>query len=82
MRSPVEAVAAPEPRARGLIQTVEHPTAGTFETVGSPIKMSGTPVRQAGPAPLLCEHTDEVLADVLGYDAAKIAALRESGTVA
>ncbi|MGY9057136.1 MAG: CaiB/BaiF CoA transferase family protein [Alphaproteobacteria bacterium] len=82
VRSPVEAVAAPEPRARGLIQTVEHPTAGTFETVGSPIKMSGTPVRQAGPAPLLCEHTDEVLADVLGYDAAKIAALRESGTVA
>lgn len=82
VRTPEEAVAAPEPLARGLIQTVKHPTAGTIQTVGSPIKMSETPVRQAGPAPLLCEHTDEVLADVLGYGADEIAGLRERGTVA
>ena len=81
VRSPLEAVAAPEPRARGLIQTVEPPTAGTFETVGSPIKMSATPVRQAGPAPLLGQHTDDVLADVLGYDPARIATLREGGVI-
>ena len=82
VRSPVEAVAAPEPLARGLIQEVEHPAAGAFKTVGSPIKMSETPVRKAGPAPMLCQHTDEVLADVLGYDAERIAGLRARGVVA
>ncbi len=81
VRSPVEAVAAPEPNARGLIQEVDHPTAGTFKTVGSPIKMSATPVRPAGPAPLLCQHTDEVLRGVLGLDDERIADLRDSGAV-
>jgi crotonobetainyl-CoA:carnitine CoA-transferase CaiB-like acyl-CoA transferase len=81
VRTPVEAVSAPEPRARGLIQTVEHPTAGTFETVGSPMKLSDTPTRPAGPAPRLCEHTDEVLNEVLGYDADKLAGLREAGDI-
>ncbi len=81
VRSPLEAVRAPEPRARGLLQEVDHPTAGRFETVGSPIKMSGTPPKPAGPAPLLGQHTDEVLGDVLGYDTGKIARLRQGGVI-
>jgi crotonobetainyl-CoA:carnitine CoA-transferase CaiB-like acyl-CoA transferase len=81
VRSPLEAIAAPEPRARNLIQEVDHPTAGKFETVGSPIKMSGTPPKPASPAPLLGQHTDDVLADVLGYDQARIAALRKGGAI-
>jgi crotonobetainyl-CoA:carnitine CoA-transferase CaiB-like acyl-CoA transferase len=45
------------------------------------MKLSGTPVRRAGPAPLLGEHTDEVLREVLGCDDARIAALRAAGGV-
>ena len=42
--------------------------------VGSPIKMSATPVRYGLPPPRLGEHTDEVLSDLLGYSAEQIAA--------
>jgi crotonobetainyl-CoA:carnitine CoA-transferase CaiB-like acyl-CoA transferase len=80
VRTLTEALAAPEPAARDMIQEVEHP-AGSFRTVASPMKLSGTPVRRAGPAPLLGEHTDEVLREVLGCDDARIAALRAAGGV-
>jgi crotonobetainyl-CoA:carnitine CoA-transferase CaiB-like acyl-CoA transferase len=81
VRTLTEAVAAPEPRARGMIQTVEHPTAGRYQTVGSPLRLSDTPVRAAGPAPTLGEHTDAVLREVLGYDRDRIAALRAGGAI-
>jgi len=80
VRTLTEALAAPEPAARDMIQDVEHP-AGSFRTVASPMKLSGTPVRRAGPAPLLGEHTDAVLREVLGCDDARIAALRAAGGV-
>ena len=44
------------------------------------MELSGTPARPQGRAPLLGEHTDEILGD-LGYDAAEIAALREGRVV-
>jgi len=81
VRTLTEAVAAPEPRARGMIQTVEHPAAGRYETVASPLRLSDTPVRSVGPAPVLGEHTDEVLRDVLGFDAARIGTLRALGAI-
>jgi crotonobetainyl-CoA:carnitine CoA-transferase CaiB-like acyl-CoA transferase len=43
--------------------------------------MSATPVRTDRPPPLLGEHTGEVLADVLGYDAARIDTLRKAGAI-
>ncbi len=76
VRTLTEALAAPEPRARGMIRPVDHPTAGRYETVASPLRLSDTPVRDPGPAPALGQHTDEVLRDVLGYDTDRIAALR------
>ena len=61
-------------RATGTVVEVDHPTRGKYLTVGNPIKMSDSQT-EVTRAPLLGEHTDEVLAQ-LGYSTAKIAELR------
>jgi formyl-CoA transferase len=61
-------------RASGTLVEVEHPTRGTYLTVGNPIKMSDSPT-EVTRSPLLGEHTDEVLAQ-LGFAPADIDALR------
>jgi formyl-CoA transferase len=61
----------PALRASGSVVEVEHQQRGTYLTVGSPIKFSGFRPEITG-APLMGEHTDEVLAG-LGYDADAIA---------
>jgi formyl-CoA transferase len=66
-------------RASGTVVEVEQKGRGTFLTVGSPIKFSGFTPKIVG-APLLGEHTDQVLAD-LGYGRDAIAALREAKVV-
>jgi crotonobetainyl-CoA:carnitine CoA-transferase CaiB-like acyl-CoA transferase len=53
----------PHALARGMIQQVQHPTAGTLQLLGSPMKLSRTPVSVHRPPPLLGEHTEEVLAE-------------------
>ncbi|WP_299798041.1 CaiB/BaiF CoA-transferase family protein [Ramlibacter sp.] len=63
-------------RERGMVHRWEHPLAGEVDLVGSPIKLSGTPVRSDLPPPLLGEHTQQVLSEVLGWDEQRIAALR------
>jgi 2-methylfumaryl-CoA isomerase len=65
-----------------MFQEVEHPGVGTYLMPGSPLDFSERgrlPVRRA---PLLGEHTEEILADVLGLSSAEIGRLHESGTVA
>ena len=57
-----------------------HPEAGEVPLVGSPIRLSKTPVEYRRAPPLVGEHTDEILAD-LGVDAVGIAGLRERGGV-
>ena len=64
-------------RARGMILEVEHPTLGRLREVASPIRTDGEVALAA--APRLGEHTDHILRDVLGYDPARIAALRAGG---
>ena len=51
----------PQVRARGMVVDVEHPVLGHMKTLGSPIKMSETPPNATRRAPLLGEHTREVL---------------------
>ena len=58
-----------------------HPSAGKVTLVRSPMKMSATPATSAKAPPLLGEHTDEVLRDVLGKSGDEIAALRGKGVV-
>jgi formyl-CoA transferase len=67
-------------RARGVIAAVEHPQRGTYYTVGSPLGLSDSPVEYRR-APLLGEHTDSVLNEVLGYDTEQVEHLRKEGVV-
>jgi formyl-CoA transferase len=70
----------PDLRKSGTVVEVEQKERGTFLTVGSPIKFSTFTPEITG-APLLGEHSDEVLAE-LGYDGPSIAALRENKVIA
>jgi formyl-CoA transferase len=67
-------------RATGTVVEVEHPTRGPYLTVGNPIKLSDSPadVRRS---PLLGEHTDEVLREVLRFSEKEIAAIKASGAL-
>ncbi|MGE0699882.1 MAG: CaiB/BaiF CoA transferase family protein [Hyphomicrobiaceae bacterium] len=67
--------------ARGLRVEIPHPTAGKVSLVRSPMRFSETPVEHKVPPPLLGQHTEEVLRDVLGRSTAEIAELRKAGTV-
>jgi formyl-CoA transferase len=69
-----ELAVEPSLRASGTIVEVDHPTRGRHLTVGNPIKMSDSPT-EVTRAPLLGEHTDEVLRE-LGYAAADVSAMR------
>lgn len=65
-------------RGRDMYVELDHPKRGTWYNVGMPIKLSASqvPIRRS---PLLGEHTEEILAEVLGMDAAEVARLREAG---
>jgi formyl-CoA transferase len=58
-----EVFADPQVLAREMVVEIDHPTRGRVRTLGSPIKMSRTPPRVAGPLPQLGEHTREILDD-------------------
>jgi len=64
--------------ATGTMVEVEHPTRGKYLSVGNPIKLSASP-SEVRRSPLLGEHTDEVLRDVLGYSSQEIAAIKAAG---
>jgi formyl-CoA transferase len=65
---------------RGMIVEVKHPQRGAFKTVGCPIVLSDSPV-EVKTSPLLGEHTEEILTDLLGYDKATIDQLRAEGVI-
>jgi formyl-CoA transferase len=71
----------PQVQARRIAIDLPHPAAGTVKLVRSPMKMSATPATSDKAPPLLGEHTDEVLRDVLGKNGDEIAALRGKGVV-
>jgi formyl-CoA transferase len=66
---------------RGMIAEVPHPTIGTLRLGGIPIKYSETPPIVRWPPPLLGQHTDEILTDVLGYSPEQIDGLRREGAI-
>jgi crotonobetainyl-CoA:carnitine CoA-transferase CaiB-like acyl-CoA transferase len=70
---------APEARERHRISRIPHPTAGFVPNIETPINMSLTPSVDPVAAPLLGQHTREVLSKTLGYDERRIAALAEAG---
>ncbi|WP_085676656.1 MULTISPECIES: CaiB/BaiF CoA-transferase family protein [unclassified Pseudomonas] len=71
----------PQVLARGLAVTVPHVLAGSVPQVASPIRLSETPVEYRRAPPLLGEHTEAVLGDVLGMDADAVGRLRSAGVL-
>ncbi|MGF1609983.1 MAG: formyl-CoA transferase [Kiloniellales bacterium] len=70
----------PSLRATGTIVEVDHPTRGKYLTVGNPIKLSDSP-SEVTRSPLLGEHTDEILKQVVGYSDEEICKAKQAGAV-
>ncbi len=70
----------PSLRATGTVVEVDHPVRGPYLTVGNPIKLSESPTEVAR-SPLLGEHTDEILTQVLGYSEEERAEILASGAL-
>ena len=66
----------PQSRHRGLAVPLPHPAKADLNVIANPLRFSDTPVSYRLPPPMLGQHTDEVLRDLLGMDAATIASLR------
>ncbi|MFF4761669.1 formyl-CoA transferase [Streptomyces sp. NPDC001292] len=66
--------------ANEMIVPVEHPERGTFKTVGSPLKLSDSPVTITS-SPLLGEHNEEVYAGELGLDEEELKLLKTNGVI-
>ena len=73
-------LADPQVKSREMVTQVAHARAGRVKTLGTPVKFSATPTSIRRAAPLLGEHTREVLAS-LGYSSAQIEKLEEEGAV-
>ncbi|WOH85401.1 CoA transferase [Bradyrhizobium sp. BEA-2-5] len=79
LRTVEEGFNAPEARERHRLNRIAHPTAGSVPNIESPVNMSLTPTVDPVAAPLLGQHTKDVLSKTLGYDDRRIAALAEAG---
>jgi crotonobetainyl-CoA:carnitine CoA-transferase CaiB-like acyl-CoA transferase len=85
--SPVNTVdqvfADPQVKARGMQMSMPHPLAATgkVDLIANPIRFSGTPIAYRQAPPFLGQHSEEVLSEVLGLDAAGIADLRREGAI-
>jgi formyl-CoA transferase len=75
-----ELLEEPSLRKTGTVVEVDHPTRGKYLTVGNPIKLSDSP-SEVKRSPLLGEHTEEILRQVLGYDDKKVQEFKESGAL-
>jgi formyl-CoA transferase len=71
----------PQVRARHMLLEVDHAGAGRLRLAGSPLKLASMAEVAHAPPPMLGQHTDEVLSRELGYDGAKIDALRAAGAI-
>ena len=67
-------------RATGTVVEVDHPTRGKYLSVGNPIKLSDSPT-DVQRSPLLGEHTDEILRQVLGFSDHQVAEIHDSGAL-
>ncbi len=64
---------------RGIFHEIEHPIAGKFNITNVPIKFSETPPRIKTPSPILGQHNEQILHDLLGYDEKQIADFTSRG---
>ncbi|WP_422447587.1 CaiB/BaiF CoA transferase family protein [Thermoanaerobacterium sp. DL9XJH110] len=71
----------PQVKAREMLVELEHPVAGKMKVPGIPIKFSETPGQIENPAPLLGQHTEEILAGMLGFSKKEIENLRANKVI-
>jgi crotonobetainyl-CoA:carnitine CoA-transferase CaiB-like acyl-CoA transferase len=67
--------------ARGLLAEVDHPTAGRIPLLMGPVQFSATPAGVSRPPPLLGEHSDSLLRELVGVASDEIDRLRAEGTI-
>jgi len=73
--------ADPQVAARNMVVEIEHPKVGRLRSIGNPVKTPPMPEGPFEPPPLHGQHTDQVLRDILGYSAERIAQLRENRVI-
>jgi crotonobetainyl-CoA:carnitine CoA-transferase CaiB-like acyl-CoA transferase len=77
-----DAFADPQIVARGTVVHMPHPaTPDGIDVIANPVRLSETPADYRLPPPLLGEHTDEILSERLGFDAARLSSLRKNGVI-
>jgi crotonobetainyl-CoA:carnitine CoA-transferase CaiB-like acyl-CoA transferase len=77
-----EALEMEQTKAREMLQDVEQAGAGTMTICGPTLKVPDTPLGIQGPAPVLGQHTRQVLSSLLGYSKVKLDELEEKGIIA
>jgi crotonobetainyl-CoA:carnitine CoA-transferase CaiB-like acyl-CoA transferase len=81
VRNVSEALEAPETAARGMVVSVPHQKAGSVRLIASPLKFTETPVIDPVAPPLLGQHTEDVLSELLGMGSAEIGELRRKQVI-
>ncbi len=76
-----QALSDPQVLHRNMVVDIAHPNGKITKAPGNPIKLSRTNEDSYTPAPLIGEHTDEVLSGVMGYSSADIQALKDGGVI-
>ncbi|MEM9014507.1 MAG: CaiB/BaiF CoA-transferase family protein [Pseudomonadota bacterium] len=80
INSVAEMIADPQIRARGMVTSTVHKTLGEVDTLNTPLHFSDSETTVRAPAPVLGEHTNDILG-ALGYDKARINELEKSGAI-
>lgn len=73
--------ADPQVVSRGLSRTVADSAGHILPMIANPIRLSETPIDEVAPPPVIGEHTDKVLSEILGYSADQVASLRAEGAI-
>jgi crotonobetainyl-CoA:carnitine CoA-transferase CaiB-like acyl-CoA transferase len=71
----------PQVQHRGLRIDLPHPAAGSVPLVANPIRLSATPLEYAAPPPLLGQHTNEILQELLGLQDDQLIRLRDDRVI-
>lgn len=75
------ALSHPQLRERDMVVDMEHPTVGPLTLLGSPWTLSDTPIAPEKPPPLLGQHTQQILMELLGFSAERIQELGEAEVI-
>jgi crotonobetainyl-CoA:carnitine CoA-transferase CaiB-like acyl-CoA transferase len=81
VKTHLQAADDPQVRHMGMVTSYEHPTAGTVKVVAPAVKMSATPAAIERPAPLVGQHTAQIL-EQYGFQRSEIESLAEKGAIA